>query len=310
MTHHSISVSLILCNLPEKIYQKWDKNVRLSYKEYLLLKEGIVKVDDKILKLCHSYFIVNSYEEVIKLLDLRGEEVTKLDSYVDMAKNFLFKNRDIFSIEDGKLKVAYESSYGFSEYFYLDVLSINRREIGASFKKSNDTILVYYNNFAFVNLLEVWEDKKDYRYFLGAYDTKRDDIEHELAHFIEFKIEQSKNISPKSRNKDYEKLSNEYMMSDLELEQQAINLIRKFELIIRTFAPIKQEHAVEIINILLGKPRNNRIELDQVVSGNLSNNFMLSLRDSNNRSYRKILNKCYIEMKNSIPNLKKEGFII
>lgn len=279
----------------------------LTYKEYmkLVLNEGIIKIDKQLLNFMEACFIVDFVELATK--QITRPEVTKLlneikQDYYDSYLAYM-KENNIKKVDKTYLGLIYDNGIYNKFNYHVGTKSLDEYN-GASFHRGSngslDSIKVAFDK-DFVSKFNSILGNPTKNKILNLFKEKKNQIEHELAHLVEWSL-MTKKI--KKAKKNYDTNEEDYFTSDIEFEPMILSLVRNFELMVKNYKinngrTMKVEEYKNLAKDILKAEQYN--ELDNV--------FMLHTKNITPVKYRKAVKKAYVEIIDNIDTLKQEGYL-
>lgn len=280
----------------------------LSYKEFmkLVLCEGIIKVDKKLLSFLESAFVVNflnQFKDQIKNANSLEIIETFLQPHDKIYKDYL-ENNKVKKVDKTYLSLVYGNNNVHGEFnYHVGTKAIDENNAASFHRNSNGSLssirvafdkkfLIDFNRWLSDPKLETLED---------LFNEKRNQIEHEVAHMVEWFIV-TRRI--KKAKKGYETNEEDYFTSEIEFEPMIISLVRNFELMIKKYknkynAPMSVDTYKELAKDILNGEQYEEID----------NVFMMHVKNITPVKYKKAVKKAYVEIIDNIDSLKEEGYL-
>lgn len=272
----------------------------LSYKEYvdLILNEGIIRVDEKVLDFLIATFMLHYNKKVDK-------EILNFNKFKSTHDNFVRDNN--IKVEGKRyFNVPYtHDNFKGTFNYYIDSKCMNS-DIGAYFSRKTT------GNHKLNSIHVCFDDKliEDTNKWLNGevqLDTiirdKRTQLEHELVHLVEVLIGDDIKKHKKFK-KNYDSGEDDYYTSEIEFEPMVVSSIRDFvneikKHVEQTGKPIsKDTYELLVREYLVG----------EVVS-TLDNLFIFKHKRISPSKYKKVVNKIYVELMGNLGDLIKNNIV-
>lgn len=264
----------------------------LSYKEFmrLLICEGIIKVDKELLSFLESTFIVNFFDRFKS--QIKNKEALKIiDSFLTqhekVHQEYVTKNK-IKQLDKTYLSLVYDNNNVYGKFNYHVGTKALDDNNAASFHRSNNgslsSIRVAFDK-KFLMDFNRWLSNPKLETLTDLFGEKRNQVEHELAHMVEWFIVTRKIKRVKGGYNDNEE---DYFTSEIEFEPMIVSLVRNFELMVKKY---KNKN---------GTPMSVETYKDV---------FMMHTKNITPVKYKRAVKKAYVEIVDNIETLKKEGYL-
>lgn len=280
----------------------------LSYKEFmsLLICEGIIKVDKELLSFLESTFIVDFFDR-FKSQIKNKEALTLIDSfltqYEKVHQEYTTKN-NIKQLDKTYLSLVYDNNNVYGKFNYHVGTKALDDNNAASFHRSNNgslsSIRVAFDK-KFLMDFNRWLSSPKLETLTDLFSEKRNQIEHELAHMVEWFIVTRKIKGVKGGYNDNEE---DYFTSEIEFEPMIVSLVRNFELMVKKYknkngTPMSVDTYKELAKDILNGEQYEEID----------NVFMMHSKNITPVKYKRAAKKAYVEIIDNIETLKKEGYL-
>ena len=280
----------------------------LSYKEFisLVLCEGIIKIDKKLLSFLESTFIVNlfdKFESQIKKPEVL-EIINKFKSPHIKYYNEYIKENGIKKIDKSYLSLTYDNNNVKGNFnYHVGTKSLDENNAASFHRGTNGSLSSIRIAFdkKFITDFNQWLSNPKLETLDILFNEKRNQIEHELAHMVEWFIVTRK---IKKIKKNYNNNEEDYFTSEIEFEPMIISLVRNFEMMVKKYknkygSPMSINTYKELAKDILSGEQYEEID----------NVFMMHTKNITPTKYKIAVRKVYIEIIDNIPTLKEEGYL-
>lgn len=280
----------------------------LSYKEFmsLLICEGIIKVDKELLSFLESTFILDFFDRFKS--QMKNKEALKivgsfLVAHEKVHQGYITKNK-IKQLDKTYLSLVYDNNNVYGKFNYHVGTKALDDNNAASFHRSNNgslsSIRVAFDK-KFLMDFNRWLSNPKLETLTDLFSEKKNQVEHELAHMVEWFIVTRKIKGVKGGYNDNEE---DYFTSEIEFEPMIVSLVRNFELMVKKYknkngTPMSVETYKELAKDILNGEQYEEID----------NVFMMHTKNITPVKYKRAVKKAYVEIVDNIETLKKEGYL-
>lgn len=264
----------------------------------MILNEGIVRVDERVLGFLIAAFVLHYKEKVDKDIPNLSDFKATHDDFV-RSNNVKIEGKRYFNVPyvHDKFRATFN--------YYVDSKCMNG-DVGAYFSRKT------VGNHKLNSIHVCFDDKliEDTNKWLNGETKletivrdKRTQLEHELAHLVETLI--GDDIKKHKRfKKNYDSNVDDYYTSEIEFEPMVVSSIRDFVNEIK-------KHVEET-----GKPINEetyKILVKEYLNGEvlstLDNLFIFKHKKISPSKYKKVVNKIYVELMDNLDDLIKNNIV-
>jgi len=284
------------------IARLWERNL-LSYIEYKMLTEGIVKIDEDLIDLVLSVTMVEFCE--------KNKEKYELEETHSKYKEMLSLSKIPWSKDTKKYFIQYDSSiYNVRGGLKL---KIDDGEMlptlyNAGFDPTTQILYVNIKDDQFVKYLNNYENTNDKKFLNLAIENKRNDIEHELAHIYQNRIRNDNNLKDLKLKNDYVITGDDlhYYTSEIEFDPQVITLVRNFKLLIGKYKLDKKD-ANKLLSCILNPTNRFKYGLPLGLANEIPMKFLFSLKNVTERKYKIAIRKFFVEATKILSKMEDEN---
>jgi len=278
----------------------------LSYKEYvrLVMTEGIINIDKELLSFMEAAFALYLIDQIKIRIKKETvlETLSKLEHKYQLQYN-QYATDNIKKTGNSYLELEYNNNGVVGEFnYHLGAKSLDDNN-GASFHVGGNgsipSIKIAIDKSMTMRLNE-WLINPIIANFELIIQEKKNQLEHELAHLVEWLLINK----PKRIKKNYNNSESDYFTSDIEYEPMIISMIRNVELAVKQF---KEKHGEPMTVESYKGLVKDILEGEQY--GEIDSVFLLHSKNVTPTKYKNAVKKIYVELISNIEELKTRGFL-